>query len=28
MFTSPDWRETEGWVRFNQPLYIYGQMIT
>ncbi len=23
-FTSPDWRGTEGWIRFNQPLYRYG----
>lgn len=28
LFTSPDWRGTEGWVRFNQPLYRYGQLIT
>jgi aminopeptidase len=27
IFTSPDCRETEGRVRFNQPLYVYGQMI-
>jgi aminopeptidase len=20
VFTSPDWRGTEGWIRFNQPL--------
>ncbi len=26
-FTSPDWRGTEGWIRFNQPLYRYGQVI-
>ena len=26
-FTSPDWRGTEGWVKFNQPLYRYGNMI-
>ncbi len=25
-FTSPDWRGTEGWVRFNQPLYRFGQV--
>lgn len=24
IFTSPDWRGTEGWIRFNQPLYRYG----
>ena len=28
IFTSPDWRGTEGWIRFNQPLYRYGTMIT
>jgi len=27
IFTSPDCRETEGRVKFNQPLYVYGQMI-
>ncbi len=27
VFTSPDWRGTEGWIRFNQPLYNYGSMI-
>lgn len=27
LFTSPDWRGTEGWVRFNQPLYRYGNRI-
>ena len=27
IFTSPDWRGTEGWIRFNQPLYRYGQII-
>jgi aminopeptidase len=27
IFTSPDWRGTEGWIRFNQPLYRYGNMI-
>ncbi|TSC68140.1 MAG: aminopeptidase, partial [Parcubacteria group bacterium Gr01-1014_72] len=25
--TSPDWRGTEGWIRFNQPLYRYGVLI-
>lgn len=25
IFTSPDWRGTEGWIRFNQPLYYYGK---
>lgn len=24
LFTSPDCREAEGWIRFNQPLYRYG----
>jgi aminopeptidase len=28
IFTSPDWRGTEGWIRFNQPLYRYSQKIT
>ncbi|PIR82190.1 aminopeptidase [Candidatus Kaiserbacteria bacterium CG10_big_fil_rev_8_21_14_0_10_59_10] len=28
LFTSPDWRGTEGWIRFNQPLYRYGSKIT
>jgi aminopeptidase len=27
IFTSPDWRGTEGWIRFNQPLYEYGNLI-
>jgi aminopeptidase len=27
VFTSPDWRGTEGWIRFNQPLYRYGQVV-
>jgi aminopeptidase len=27
VFTSPDWRGTEGWIRFNQPLYYSGTMI-
>lgn len=27
IFTSPDWRWTEGWIKLNQPLYRYGQMI-
>jgi aminopeptidase len=26
-FTSPDWRGTDGWIRFNQPLYRYGNVI-
>ena len=27
LFTSPDWRGTEGWIKFNQPLYRYGVLI-
>lgn len=27
IFTSPDWRGTEGWICFNQPLYRYGNII-
>lgn len=27
IFTSPDWRETEGEIAFNQPLYRYGNLI-
>lgn len=27
IFTSPDWRGTKGWIKFNQPLYRYGQII-
>jgi len=27
IFTSPDWRETSGWIKFNQPLYIFGNLI-
>lgn len=27
VFTSPDWRGTEGWIRFNQPLYRYGNVL-
>lgn len=26
-FTSPDWRGVEGWMKFNQPVYRYGNMI-
>lgn len=26
-FTSPDWRGTEGWIAFNQPLYRYGNVL-
>ncbi len=28
VFISPDWRGTEWWIRFNQPLYRYGNLIT
>ncbi|MCI0619878.1 aminopeptidase [Candidatus Wolfebacteria bacterium] len=28
LFCSPDWRGTEGWIKFNQPLYRYGNLIT
>lgn len=24
LFISPDWRGTEGWIRFSEPLYRYG----
>ncbi len=27
IFTSPDWRGTEGWIRFNQPVYTAGSLI-
>ncbi len=27
LFTSPDWRGAEGWIKFNQPLYRYGSLI-
>jgi aminopeptidase len=27
IFTSPDWRGTEGWIYFNQPLYRYGTVV-
>lgn len=27
VFTSPDWRGTQGWIRFNQPLYYYGPKV-
>lgn len=27
VFTSPDWRGTEGWIRFNQPWYRYGSVV-
>lgn len=28
IFTSPDWRGTEGWIKFNQPLFRYGNKVT
>jgi len=28
VFTSPDWRGTNGHIEFNQPLYRYGSLIT
>lgn len=28
VFVSPDWRGTEGWAKFNQPLYYGGKKIT
>jgi aminopeptidase len=27
VFTSPDWRGTSGWIRFNQPLYYFGPKV-
>jgi aminopeptidase len=27
IFTSPDRRLTEGWASFNQPLYVYGNLV-
>ena len=27
IFTSPDWRGTQGYIEFNQPLYRYGNII-
>lgn len=27
IFTSPDWRGTEGFIYFNQPLYMYGNIV-
>lgn len=27
IFTSPDWRGVEGWIKFNEPLYRYGNLI-
>lgn len=28
VFVSPDWRGTEGWINFNQPLYYGGKKIS
>ncbi|HLJ03786.1 MAG TPA: aminopeptidase [Solirubrobacteraceae bacterium] len=28
VFTSPDWRGTEGWIRFSEPLYVHGSLLT
>lgn len=28
IFTSPDWRGTNGWIKFNQPLYYHSTLIT
>ena len=27
VFTSPDWRGTNGWIKFNQPLYRLGNIL-
>lgn len=27
LFTSPDWRGVDGWIKFNEPLYRYGNII-
>jgi len=27
VFTSPDWRGTQGWIYCNQPLYRYGNLV-
>ena len=27
VFTTPDWRGTEGWIRFTEPLYVYGSLV-
>ncbi len=27
VFTCPDWRGTEGWIRFSEPLYVHGSLI-
>lgn len=28
IFTSPDWRGSQGWLEFNQPVYRYGNIIS
>ncbi|MBU0975966.1 MAG: aminopeptidase [Patescibacteria group bacterium] len=28
IFTSPDWSGSNGWVKFDQPLFLYGNLIT
>jgi aminopeptidase len=28
LYTSPDWRGTEGWIRFSEPLYTFGTLVT
>lgn len=28
VFTSPDWRKTQGWIRFNNPLYTKGNLVS
>jgi aminopeptidase len=28
IFTSPDWRGTEGWIRFSEPLYVSQTLMT
>jgi aminopeptidase len=28
VFATPDWRGTEGWIKFSEPLYYANQMIT
>ncbi len=27
IYTSPDWRGTEGWIRFSEPVYTFGSLI-
>jgi len=27
IYTSPDWRGTEGWMRFSEPLYAFGTLV-